>query len=250
MVELDSLAERFALNFAAQEEQKALACDGRVAHWNGVSFCDARSSHWYRNSVVPTRDLDPEQSDELGERVLEFFSGSTTWVVGTSMQIQPSNGLLINHLSEELLVCAGGPIPTPTQSELDIREAREDSDMADFETAWATAYGHFHLLEPNARRYDHRVLGNGHRKWVGYLDGRPVATSASYLHSGVNMIRAITTHPDYRGRGIGSAMTLTAMAAGDVPRVLSSEPGVEPLYQGLGFTTVGVFRFWSSPQRR
>jgi predicted GNAT family acetyltransferase len=147
------------------------------------------------------------------------------------------------------MYCAGDAVTPAAYPDLEIREAGNGRDMEDFEQVWATSYGHFHLLEPAAVRYNERVLGGGHRIWVGYIDGEAVATSVSYVHSGINLIRGVTTLPQYRGRGIGSAMTAHAMSASDLPRVLNSEPGVENMYKKLGFEQFSTFSFWSSTSR-
>jgi predicted GNAT family acetyltransferase len=229
---LEDLLSRTALNLAAHAEQSAIACDGRVEHWHGVSLCDARSSHWYRNVATLTRRLRADESVELHRRSLDV-----------------PDGALVNHLSEELMYEPGGGAVQVRHPDLRIREAANGRDMEDFERVWASSYGHKHLLEPDAVRYDERVIGNGHHIFVGYVDDQAVTTAISYIHDGINLIRGVTTLPQYRGRGIASAMTAHAMSTTDLPRVLNAEPGVENIYRRLGFQTISTFSFWSSQSR-
>ncbi|MGA7845671.1 MAG: GNAT family N-acetyltransferase [Thermoplasmata archaeon] len=77
------------------------------------------------------------------------------------------------------------------------------------------------------------------RCFVGYHDGKPVATSARFLSGGVVGIYGIATVPAARRRGFGMSMTLAALEDG---RTLGYRSGVltattmgEPLYRHLGF---------------
>jgi GNAT superfamily N-acetyltransferase len=245
--ELDEFLTQASLNFAAQVEQTALACDGRVEHWNGVSLCDARSPHKYRNMAVPTRALTSEESNDLAGRLVDFYGNRDLWVVASVHPLTPANNALVIDWEEELMVFPSGRVDVPERDDLEIREVSTAADMKDFEYIWATAYEKPHLLTPDARRYDERILGNGQRLWLGYSDGRPVATTASYVGFGFNLVRGVTTLHEHRGKGFGTTMTLQAMAAGEVPRYLNAEIGAENVYRRIGFQTVSRFRFWAAP---
>ena len=78
----------------------------------------------------------------------------------------------------------------------------------------------------------------------GYLDDKsePVATAVSVMTDGVAGVYSITVHPDIRRRGIGAAMTWTAIQAGarkgaDVT-ALQATPMGRPVYTGMGFRAV------------
>lgn len=90
------------------------------------------------------------------------------------------------------------------------------------------------------------------RYFVGRMDGRIVGTSALYTGTGQAGVYAVTTVPELRGRGIGRAMTVAALAegrrAGRELGVLLSSPLGEPVYRRLGFREVGSAGFWSSPR--
>lgn len=71
---------------------------------------------------------------------------------------------------------------------------------------------------------------------VGYLAGKPVATSASVLHDGTLGIYNVATVPEHRGKGVAEAMT--RHAANRQPVVLQSTAAGVGLYESLGFRAV------------
>lgn len=79
-------------------------------------------------------------------------------------------------------------------------------------------------------------------RYLGRVEGRPVATSRIAIAAGVAGLYAVTTLPAWRGRGIGRAMTLTALDAGRsiglrIGVLQASDSGV-PVYRRLGFRTI------------
>ena len=86
-------------------------------------------------------------------------------------------------------------------------------------------------------------LCNLWRLYVGYLNGRPVATNILFNGAGVASVYGVGTLPEARGKGIGAAITLKplldARAQGYRYGVLfATEMGV-PVYRRLGFREVG-----------
>ena len=75
--------------------------------------------------------------------------------------------------------------------------------------------------------------------YVGLLSGRPVATACLVLGAGVAGLYGVGTLPDVRCRGIGTAMTLSALQrAQDMGcrlAVLRASAQGAPLYRRLGF---------------
>ena len=92
-------------------------------------------------------------------------------------------------------------------------------------------------------------LSDERNRFLGYWDGVPVATAANVLHAGVAGIYAVSTLPAYRGRGIGSAITLYAMEAarqrGYATAVLTSTEMGFPVYKKLGFEVQGYYQVYA-----
>jgi ribosomal protein S18 acetylase RimI-like enzyme len=82
-------------------------------------------------------------------------------------------------------------------------------------------------------------------RFLGRLDGRPVATSRLSSAAGVAGLYSVVTLAEARGRGIGRAMTLAALYAGrdaglTIATLQSSDMGLA-IYRRLGFRE--VFRY-------
>jgi GNAT superfamily N-acetyltransferase len=86
-------------------------------------------------------------------------------------------------------------------------------------------------------------------RYLGWLDGRPVASAALVPAAGLAGVYAVATIPSARGRGIGAAMTvlplLEARQAGYGMGVLQATAMGHPLYRRLGFRDVGAYRCYA-----
>jgi hypothetical protein len=82
--------------------------------------------------------------------------------------------------------------------------------------------------------------------WVGFLEGVPVATSAVSMQAGLAGVYNVATIPSARGKGIGAALTWTAVSAGassgaTISILQASEAG-QPVYARMGFATPARYR--------
>ena len=88
------------------------------------------------------------------------------------------------------------------------------------------------------------------RHFVGFVDGRAVATASLFFGGGTAGLYNLYTVPDARGRGYGAALTEAAIRAardeGPMPIILQATPLSPPLYRRLGFVehcTIGHYVF-------
>ncbi|MCL1470799.1 GNAT family N-acetyltransferase [Argonema antarcticum] len=81
--------------------------------------------------------------------------------------------------------------------------------------------------------------------YIGYLDNEPIATSELFLDAGVAGIYGVVTLEKYRKRGLGTAMTLTALCdakkQGYQTATLQASEDGKNLYSRLGFKEYGHF---------
>ncbi|WP_343082498.1 GNAT family N-acetyltransferase [Ostreiculturibacter nitratireducens] len=85
-------------------------------------------------------------------------------------------------------------------------------------------------------------------RYVGYHDGEPVAVSSLVMAAGLAGIYAVATLPAARNLGIGTAMTLHAMAEGKRRgarhAVLQATDMGRPVYERLGFSKVHEYELY------
>jgi GNAT superfamily N-acetyltransferase len=85
-------------------------------------------------------------------------------------------------------------------------------------------------------------------RYLGFLDGIPIARSALTFDAGVAGIYAVATVPSARGKGIGRAMTvmplLEARQRGHQVGILQASDKGYSLYQKLGFQDVCRYRLY------
>jgi GNAT superfamily N-acetyltransferase len=84
------------------------------------------------------------------------------------------------------------------------------------------------------------------RYWLAYAGDQPVAACETYLGDGVAGFYALVTRQPYRGRGIATTLTHTALsracAEGYGIATLQASGRAQRIYQRLGFEASGMFR--------
>jgi GNAT superfamily N-acetyltransferase len=85
---------------------------------------------------------------------------------------------------------------------------------------------------------------------IAWLDGEPVGTALAAVDDRVVQVSAVSVVAGARRRGVGTAVTATAVAtAPQLPAVLDSTALGHGVYLGLGFRDAGNSVVWDRPTR-
>jgi len=140
--------------------------------------------------------------------------------------------------------------PPPEVDGADVFEASSDTSDAWVDlVSWRYGLGH------DTSRYLRELyeIGiHGHsRLWMARIDGEYVSKVVLHIHDGVAGIYGVVTTEAGRGRGLASALTLSALNVareeGVETSVLHSTPMAKGLYERLGYREVAPFEIWADP---
>ncbi len=130
-----------------------------------------------------------------------------------------------------------GAVP---RDDLSVREVRGDEDLVRYQE---TAFAGFGFPATSGRLFlTGRLLAMPNvRLYLGLVEGRPVCTSALCATGPVAGIYWVATLPDLRGRGLGEAITWSAVRGGiqlgcGFASLQASALG-RPVYARMGFAT-------------
>ena len=229
-----------ALGRAAGAEERD---DGRVRWVIGNSPID------YHNCVV-FADLTREEADEEIEASLQRMRSHGvpgSWHVGPSMRPPDLGGRLIAHGFEYVGDDIGMsvdlselPERVPVPENLVIERVHDEAGLAAWVEALGSGFGEGPVeAEWVGEMYRRLGFEGPWRHYLGILAGEPVATATSFFGAGVAGIYFVCTVERARRRGIGAAVTLSALREarkmGYGVGVLGSSEMGYPVYRGLGF---------------
>lgn len=138
------------------------------------------------------------------------------------------------------------PMPEPAASyPIEIRPVDDAEGVAAFASIVGACFG-FGEVPARSLMSDHLLEAPDVRAWLGYVDGRPVATAMLIYERDIAGIWCIGTLDGYRGRGIGEAVTRRAIDEGTrmgckLANLQASEMG-RPVYERMGFREVSHYR--------
>lgn len=225
------------------------------ATWGIAGYPDA-----YRNTVASARFADADADRRIREIRAAFAArrtGFLWWVAPFHRPVDLGDRLLRAGLRFEgtapamAMDLAALPRDEALPPGLDIVPVRDASTLEAFIGVLAAEMG-FAEGSPNPAARHHAALLETipptlaaepiPLRYLGLIDGRPVATSRISIGGGVAGLYAVATLPDVRGRGIGRALTLAALEAGRalgyrIGVLQASDEGL-PVYRRIGFRTI------------
>ncbi len=144
----------------------------------------------------------------------------------------------------------------PLPDGVDLRQVATAAEAADYWQVATNAYatnGFPPEIFAFYENHDGLAAGNA-AAFLAYLDGRPAAIAMTIVTRGVAGIYWVGTIEDARGRGLGWAVTASAVNAGfDLGGEIASlqaSPMGESLYRAMGFETIFDYRlFMHAPPR-
>lgn len=145
--------------------------------------------------------------------------------------------------------------PAPLPEGLEIREARSEREILDARDINREAYLSIQMPPAEVDAVygrPHRALNSAVRTFVGYQEGRPVATAMLLFTHAIAGVYWVGTVDAARGRGCAAALTRHASNAGfdSGARAVALQASVmgEPIYTRLGYRTIGRQKWLLSPK--
>lgn len=236
----------------------------RLGQALGAEFHDEPDALWFAtgiplqvpNGVVRFRAAPREASERIEALLGEYAKCHvpSCWLLNPSTT--PSN--LAERLQARGFFCEFAPgmaadlhavdLTAPAPAGVNVRLVTDESAMAD----WLHVLVVGSSFPPEVERVLFTLLEDVRfhvnptvRFFLGTLNDQPVSSSLLFLGGGIAGIYCVTTIPDARQRGIGTALTLAAMREGlaggyHIAGLQSSQMGLR-VYQRLGFREYCTF---------
>jgi GNAT superfamily N-acetyltransferase len=237
-------------------EDETAALYARMRGWPGATVHDAPDLGWVLthvrspmfNGVYRTR-LDSGQADAaIAALVAEARAREVPllwWVMpGTqpadlSTRLEAQGFVLADHRTGMALDLSTVCEDVPALPGLEISPVRIGATLRLWTQVHAQGDGWPEPVAEASMEVFSRWDRSGYAAWLGWLDGRPVATSLLLCTETVAGVNFIATLPEARRRGIGTAMVLAvlreARERGYRIAVLTASDKGAGIYRSLGF---------------
>ena len=246
-------------NFADLIRWYASRPGGEIVDAGDVTRCSTGLAFRSVNCAVDI-DLDPSTADDRIGQVRDWFEARGMpwrWLVGpTSRPVDLGERLIRAGFA---LVSDGAGMaldltgfePEAPPAAVQITTVDDLAGLSDWEELQRRALALDDVRTRAWRDAHDRALSAGGpmRVWVARVDGVPVAASGLFVAAGVAGIYNVATVPEARGRGIGRAVTVAALAEGIAQgqrtAVLGASDMGYPVYRRLGFREVSRLRSYA-----
>ncbi|HZE66331.1 MAG TPA: N-acetyltransferase [Sporichthyaceae bacterium] len=245
--ESDTLLRRFVLANARHTTFLAERVGGRTAHGPAYSAADPGSAVFFDNMVVLLAPPQYVDFDRVMEELLAFYPPERHFCLLSAWPTPDlaEHGLELMGHPPFMLRPPGGTAP-PTPAGLTIRQVDSAAMLKEFCAVLLAAFD-----MPSGEGVpisDPRVLDDSLRLFLGYLDGRPVATAGARISHGLNDVEWVANLADERGKGIGAALTWAAtLAEPELPATLISSDDGRGVYERMGYLPMHRFTLWHRP---
>jgi ribosomal protein S18 acetylase RimI-like enzyme len=216
----------------------------------GATWVDSGSPSVFGNPVVWTRPVDHAAAKRLLERINADFARRAggpflLYSVFPTPDLRPMGMDPVGH--PPCMVRMPQPSALTPPDGLTIARVTNPQQLADFERVLVEAYPVSDLIPWRGGCFMNKLL-LAHNRWhlfVGYVDSLPVATAASFVSDQVVDVTLVTCRPEFRGRGIGRAVTQAAVDADTTkPALLIASDDGQPVYRSMGFRSLTRFTLW------
>lgn len=243
----DSILRRFLFANADRNAFVAERSGGRSARWDDLAVADPASPVIFDNAGVLLVPPVYTDLDDAVRRFLDFYPPERHAVLisGWPTPDLSGHGLELMGHPPLMLRVPGGEAP-PLPEGLTIERVTDARTLTDWVQTLVEAYpmpgGENTVLA------DPSILDGPLRLFVGYVDGRPVATSGARIGHGITDVEWVSARPEVRRRGIGAAITWAAtLAEPSNPAVLIATDDGQPVYEAMGYLRLMRLTVWHRP---
>jgi GNAT superfamily N-acetyltransferase len=219
----------------------------RSSHGAVTLTTDGDAGPDFNHAVV----LGPASPDQVFAVADPFFGDPAGYSVVVEAGAAPAveealrgRGWRLDEEEPALVLSPLPPTVPPAPWEIIIRQVADEAGFADFLQVSGTPS---RFLPSVTAALDPAVA-----LWVGYVGGLPVATSRLTCLGTVADLNGVAVVPEQRRRGYGTALTWAAVEAaramGCAAAVLTATELGYPIYVGMGFRPVGIYRTYLPPQ--
>jgi ribosomal protein S18 acetylase RimI-like enzyme len=247
LADSDTLLRRFVLASAHRSVELAERGGGRGEVRPTVSLADPASPIVFDNVAVLLQPPAYADLDTTVREVLAFYPAERHLMLLSAWPTPDLSGHGFELMGHPPMMFRppGGQAPPPPDG-LEIRAVRDERAHADFVTTLVEAYPMPGAEGTNLS--DPALLDGPVRLFVGYVDGRPVATSGARLGHGIVDVEWVAARAEVRGRGIGAALTWAAtLVEPDLPAVLIASDDGQPVYERMGYVRLLRLTLWHRP---
>jgi GNAT superfamily N-acetyltransferase len=250
----DNLLLDYARGEAAAFAATVGAGGGRLARDEdlGVQLCDLGVPSPFGNVALLERPSTDRSTPELAAVLDAFFGPSAggPYLVFSAWPLDlAGHGFAPVGHPPLMLRPPGGA--APIVDGLRIEAVTDADQLAAFEQTLVEAYP-APEMQPWVRgaMFDPAMLATDWRLFVGYEGDTPVATAGAFVTPSVTVVELVSTRPEARGKGYGTAITAAATLVEPAnPSMLIASDLGRSTYDRLGYVPLLRYSLWLGTRR-